>query len=119
MLFNILLLKKFMFIWYPNIELNSNLNNYLKFKGAIPSTNLDSVTTSGIYSIDGHSIKIRHNEGGTMGTYQLWGNLIVLPYYKTQILITPNFVRSTSFPCLSIRFYMGNPAAWTSWLTLY
>ena len=99
--------------------LNSNLNNYLKFKGAIPSTNLDSVTTSGIYSIDGHSIKIRHNEGGTMGTYQLWGNLIVLPYYKTQILITPNFVRSTSFPCLSIRFYMGNPAAWTSWLTLY
>ena len=31
MLFNILLLKKFMFIWYPNIELNSNLKVFSDF----------------------------------------------------------------------------------------
>lgn len=97
--------------------LNNNLSNSLRFKGAIPSTDLDSITTPGIYSIDGQSLKISWSSGGAAatGTQQLWGTLIVLPYYKTQILITHDFVRESSSPCLAIRFYMGNPAGWTYW----
>lgn len=105
-------------------SLNNNLSNSLRFKGSIPSTNLDSITTPGIYSVDGHNLAISSVSGGAngaykSGTYKLWGSFISLPYYNIQVLITPNFWEGSGLPCLAIRFYMGNPAAWTSWMVVF
>lgn len=99
--------------------------NALCVKGSIPSANLDTITTQGIYQLTGQTItlNVRDFVASTVGRdkvtphrQQYWGNLIVLPYYNMQLLEINSW--NAGHPDLLVRIKGGTPAQWTAWTRL-
>lgn len=83
--------------------------------------NFDNIYTPGVWGINGLNIRLTmYNsllDGSSVTyTWNVWGNLYVAPHFSYQMLMC-NDPRNGR-PNILIRHKLGNPAAWSYWVSL-
>lgn len=84
-------------------------------------SNFDNMYTPGVWGINGLNIRLTmYNsllDGSSVTyTWNVWGNLYVAPHFSYQMLMC-NDPRNGR-PNILIRHKLGNPAAWSYWVSL-